>query len=56
MIFMQEKLADMKSKHLTKIAIRVKPVPETGDMQADSPPEPNDSFNILNTTEMGLAK
>lgn len=53
---MQEKLAEMKSKHLTKVAIRVKPVPESNDIQADSPPDPNESFNVLSSSEMGLAK
>ena len=36
MIFMQEKLAEMKSKFLTKVAIRVKPIPQLNDMHGES--------------------
>ena len=53
---MQEKLAEMKSKFLTKVAIRVKPVPELNDMNGEAPTDLNESFNVLNSTEMGLAK
>ena len=51
---MQEKLAEMKSKFITQVCIRVKPIPETAELDDDDlAPE---SFSILNTTEMGLAK
>lgn len=55
MIFMQEKLAEMKSKFMTQVAIRVKPVP---DVTADFDEEELDqeSFTVLNANEMGLAK
>ena len=33
LIFMQEKLAEMKSKYMTKVAIRVKPVPDSLTLQ-----------------------
>jgi len=53
-IFMQEKLAEMKSKFMTQVCIRVKPIAETAELDEDNlAPE---SFSILNTTEMGLAK
>ena len=55
MIFMQEKLAEMKSKFLTKVAIRVKPIPQLNDMHGESQ-EHLDSFSILNSGDMGLAK
>ena len=49
---MQEKLADIRSRFLTRVSIKVKPSRET----------PNDddilpaSFKILNSEEMGMAK
>jgi len=48
---MQEKLADMKSKFLTRVAIRVKPASEPAEGE-----ESGELFNILNSAEMGLAK
>jgi len=53
-IFMQEKLAEMKSKFLTQVCIRVKPIPETVEFNDDE--LVRESFSILNTSEMGLAK
>ena len=64
LIFMQEKLAEMKSKFMTQVTIRVKPRSEAGasdnptvdgdDTSGGMLPEP---FNVLNdSTEMGLAK
>lgn len=64
LIFMQEKLAEMKSKFMTQVTIRVKPRSEPGatdnhtadddDASSGMLPEP---FNVLNdSTEMGLAK
>ena len=50
---MQEKLAEMKSKFLTKVAIRVKPAPNPSELQHEEHFEP---FNVLNSGEMGLAK
>ena len=57
MIFMQEKLAEMKSKYMTQVAIRVKPI-------SDQNVDPNqgleelatEPFSILNSGDMGLAK
>ena len=55
MIFMQDKLAEMRSKFMTQVAIRVKPCPEnaTETFAEDIQPEP---FNILSSSEMGMAK
>ena len=55
MIFMQEKLAEMKSKYMTQVAIRVKPVSDKNEDPAaeELATEP---FSILNSSDMGLAK
>ena len=55
MIFMQEKLAEMKSKYMTQVAIRVKPI---SDQNVDPATEElaSESFSILNSGDMGLAK
>lgn len=56
---MQEKLAEMKSKFMTQVTIRVKPSPDQApesetEETSGLTPEP---FNILNnSSEMGLAK
>ena len=55
LIFMQEKLAEMKSKFMTQILIRVKPDPET-NTDINNQELLQESFNVLNTEEMGLAK
>ena len=52
---MQEKLAEMKSKFMTQILIRVKPDPET-NTDINNQELLQESFNVLNTEEMGLAK
>ena len=52
---MQEKLAEMKSKYMTKVAIRVKPVPDTQTIQTLEDDE-NKDFHILSSSDMGLAK
>lgn len=57
MIFMQEKLAEMKSKFLTQVAIRVKPAAESVTAEhGENDQIPQESFTVLNTNEMGLAK
>ena len=65
LIFMQEKLAEMKSKFMTQVTIRVKPCSNPKHAMPESNhhhdaetgvilPEP---FNVLNnSSEMGLAK
>ena len=65
LIFMQEKLAEMKSKFMTQVTIRVKPCSSSpknilaeshhhSDETGAILPEP---FNVLNnSSEMGLAK
>ena len=55
MIFMQEKLAEMKSKYMTQVAIRVKPI---SDQNVDPTTEElaTEPFSILNSGDMGLAK
>ena len=55
MIFMQDKLAEMRSKFMTQVAIRVKPCLENAaeTFAEDIKPE---SFNILSSSEMGMAK
>lgn len=54
---MQEKLAEMKSKYMTKVAIRVKPVPDSLTLQQPTADDDELSdFHILNSCDMGLAK
>ena len=48
---MQERLAELKSAHLTKVVMRVKPSEPTQDVTS------HESFKVLNSHEdMGLAK
>lgn len=61
LIFMQEKLAEMKSKFMTHVTIRVKPRPDVTDEgnhnEDDYGGIQPESFNVLNNqNEMGLAK
>lgn len=55
---MQEKLAEMRSRFMTQVSIRVKPVvrSETANTIETDEEMQDEAFKVLNTTEMGLAK
>ena len=53
---MQDKLAEMKSKYMTQVSIRVKPAPDQAELEGTEELPLSESFNILNSSEMGLAK
>ena len=51
LIFMQEKLAAMKSKFITKVAFKIKPCSPTQEEESLMP-----QFKVFVNDEMGMAK
>ena len=53
LIFMQEKLADMKAKFVTKVAIKIKPSSTT---EEEDTTKVMPQFKVFVNDEMGMAK